>query len=72
LNVLGFSPRYHAGEVFAHPEHAECWVASPRRRRLDDLQDRANRPSPAAVAEFFGGQEKAAELARVAVMPGSK
>jgi hypothetical protein len=32
LNVLGFSPFYRAGEVFAHPEHAECWVVTAASR----------------------------------------
>jgi hypothetical protein len=33
LHQLGFAPSYHAGEVFAHPEHADHWVAAARGER---------------------------------------
>lgn len=30
LHQLGFGPCYHFGEVFAHPEHKEHWLAAAR------------------------------------------
>jgi hypothetical protein len=33
LERLGLGPCYHFGEVFAHPEHAEQWLAAARGER---------------------------------------
>lgn len=30
LHQLGFTPCYHAGEVFANPDHTDYWVAAAR------------------------------------------
>ena len=35
LEKLGFGPCYHMTEVFAHPEHADFWVAAWRGEPVD-------------------------------------
>jgi sulfotransferase family protein len=35
LETLGFGPCYHMTEVFAHPQHADVWVAAARGKPAD-------------------------------------
>ena len=35
LETLGFTPCYHMTEVFAHPEHADLWLAAYRGEPVD-------------------------------------